>query len=83
MMKRHEEFDITLNDAYQSIVIAGLTFTPADVLAECDPVAYMVMLNDWQDAQCTDGLHSHLESSWVCDFCGLDVKDKEYLRGGE
>ena len=48
MTERNEMFDEMLNDGYDHINIAGITFYPADILAECDPIAYRVMLNDWE-----------------------------------
>jgi len=75
--KRNEMFDEMLDESYPKVLIAGITFYPADILAECDPIAYRVGLNDWQSMQCEDGLHSHGISDDVCDFCGENVNDKE------
>jgi len=75
--KRNEMFDEMLDESYPTVLIAGITFFPATILAECDPIAYRVGLNDWQSMQCQDGLHSHGIGDDVCDFCGENVNDKE------
>ena len=77
MTERNEMFDEMLNDCYDHPTLAGITFYPADILAECDPIAYRVMLNDWQDAQCSDGLHSYTVGAIYCDFCGEKIADTE------
>jgi hypothetical protein len=76
-MERHQEFDYYLEDCYPNVQIAGITFSPADILAECDPIAYRVMRNDWQDAQCSDGFHSFEPGAIYCDFCGGQLGDDE------
>lgn len=80
MIERNEMFDELLNECHDPIVIFGMTYLPADVLAECDPIAYRVSFNDWTAGQCIDGLHSFTESDFVCDWCGLhkvDLEDEE------
>jgi hypothetical protein len=76
-MERHQEFDYFIEECHRNVTIAGIIFSPADILAECDPIAYRVMLNDWQSTQCEDGLHSHEIADSVCDFCGEDVTKEE------
>lgn len=39
-MERNERLDDMLNECYPEVEICGITFSPADILAECDPVAY-------------------------------------------
>lgn len=73
MTERHEEFDYFLQECYPNVEIAGITFSADQILFECDPIAYRVMLNDWQDTQCQDGLHSHAASDFICDFCGEHI----------
>jgi len=75
MLERSQEFDHFLEECYPTIEICGITFYPADILAECDPIAYRVAFNDWTDANCSDGNHSHEESEFVCDWCGLNKID--------
>ena len=43
-----EQFDEYLNDCHDPVVIAGILFYPADILKECDPIAYRVYLNDFE-----------------------------------
>jgi hypothetical protein len=43
-----EQFDEYLNDCHDPVVIAGILFYPADILKECDPIAYRVFLNDFE-----------------------------------
>jgi len=76
-MERHQEFDYFIEECWGNVTIAGITFSPADILFECDPIAYRVMLNDWQSMQCEDGLHTTGIADDVCDFCGEDVNDEE------
>ena len=58
---RDEKFDDSLNDAFPTYEIAGVTICPADILFECDPIAYRVALADFNDAmeeeeeEATDG----------------------------
>ncbi len=48
-MDRDERFDEMLNEGTWPIV-AGMEFAPADILAECDPIAYRCYLNDYLDS---------------------------------
>jgi hypothetical protein len=43
------DFDQYLNDTYDEITILGITFSPAKVLLECDPIAYRVYCQDFID----------------------------------
>jgi hypothetical protein len=43
-----EQFDEYLNDSHDPVMIAGILFYPADILKECDPIAYRVFLNDFE-----------------------------------
>jgi hypothetical protein len=45
-----EQFDEYLNDCHDPVVIAGILFYPADILKECDPIAYRVYLNDFESS---------------------------------
>lgn len=73
---RNEMFDEMLDECYPTINIAGIDFYPADILAECDPIAYRVALHDWVDAQCSDGIHHSInQADSVCDYCGENVEE--------
>jgi len=43
-----EQFDEYLNDSHDPVMIAVILFYPADILKECDPIAYRVFLNDFE-----------------------------------
>ena len=43
------DFDQFLNDTYDEISILGITFSPAKVLLECDPIAYRIYCQDFID----------------------------------
>ena len=49
-VSRDEKFDDSLNDTFPAYEIAGVTICPADILFECDPIAYRVALADFNDA---------------------------------
>lgn len=46
MNDRNEAFDDLLNSCYDVVRIAGIEFWPADILFECDPIAYRCALSD-------------------------------------
>ena len=76
-MERHQEFDYYLEDCYPNVQIAGITFSPADILAECDPIAYRCTLNDWVNHRCMEGFHEQFEGDSACKYCGesLELED--------
>jgi hypothetical protein len=47
-----EMFDDFLNGCCETVSVAGLTFDPATVIRDCDPIAYRVYMADWE--ACTD-----------------------------
>ncbi len=48
-------FDDMLDDADgQVITVCGLTFTPSQVLKECDPIAYRLAFNEFLDSMLLD-----------------------------
>lgn len=48
-----ENYDDMLNECHEIIQIGCLTFEPADVIFNCDPVAYRCGLNDYL-AECEE-----------------------------
>lgn len=48
MSERNEEFDQFIDETHPVITIGGIWFSPSKILFECDPVAYGVMLSDWE-----------------------------------
>lgn len=47
-MNRNEAFDEMLNEIYSPFAMGDLTFYPADILAECDPIAYRCAVADYE-----------------------------------
>ena len=45
----HKEFDYYFDDIHGDVIIAGITFSPADILKELDPVAYNEEFNSFVD----------------------------------
>lgn len=41
-------YDEILNDSYGEIKLGYLTFYPADIIKNCDPIAYRVGLSDFE-----------------------------------
>ena len=51
-----ERFDESLDSLNaDGVQVAGLTFTPSDVVREMDPIAYRTGLNDYHDMLVQDG----------------------------
>ena len=44
-----ESFDEMLDDCYPVVKIGEMTFSPSQVLKNCDPVAYRVSVSDYED----------------------------------
>lgn len=49
MTETNEQFDEMLNEVYPEYKIGDLTFSPAQILRTCDPVAYRIYANDYDD----------------------------------
>lgn len=49
-----EMYDEILNDSYGEIKLGYLTFSPADIIKNCDPIAYRVGLSDFESTFETD-----------------------------
>ena len=45
----YKEFDYYFDDIHGDVIIAGITFSPADILKELDPVAYNQEFNFFVD----------------------------------
>lgn len=50
----NDEYDAMLDECYEDVVIGGITFTPSQILKECDPIAYQCGLNDFEDSMEND-----------------------------
>ena len=42
-----EDFDEMLNESYDVVKIAGIEFSPAEILKNCDQIAYNVYAADY------------------------------------
>ena len=51
VIERDEHFDDMLDECYPNVVIAGITFSPSDVLYRCDPLAYYIGVSEMEDYQ--------------------------------
>lgn len=43
----YNEFDEVLNDTHELFKVAGLLFSPSEILRKCDEIAYRRGYNDW------------------------------------
>jgi len=55
-----EEYDDMLNDCYPEVKIGNMTFSPSDVLKNCDEVAYDMGLSEYNDEKLNE-LNEELE----------------------
>lgn len=46
-----EQYNQMLDEIYGEITVAGITWDASRVLAELDPIAYEVGMNDWLDSE--------------------------------
>lgn len=44
-----KEFDYYFDDIHGDVILAGITFSPADILKELDPIAYNEEFNSFLD----------------------------------
>ena len=49
MIGKADRFDEMLNDVYPEYSMGWATFTPAQILKECDPIAYRIALSEFED----------------------------------
>jgi hypothetical protein len=49
MIGKADRFDEMLNDTYPEYSMGWATFTPAQILRECDPIAYRIALSEFED----------------------------------
>ena len=59
MIGKADRFDEMLNDVYPEYSMGWVSFTPAQILKECDPIAYNESLLDFQDSY-IDEMERHL-----------------------
>ena len=46
MTERNTRFDNMLDDLYPQVEICGVSFSPSQILFDCDPVAYSCACSD-------------------------------------
>ena len=46
---RADRFDEYLDEIHQEYSMGWLTFTPSQILRECDPIAYRIALSEFED----------------------------------
>jgi len=47
-------FDEMLDECYEDVSVAGMTYSTSRALLELDPIAYRCGFNDWADAEGID-----------------------------
>lgn len=50
-------YDDMLDESYDEIKIGSFTFTPSQVLLNCDPTAYRCGISDYQSSLYEDSMH--------------------------
>ena len=46
---RADRFDEMLDECYPEYSMGWITFTPSQILRECDPIAYRIALSEYED----------------------------------
>jgi len=49
MTERNEDFDQMLDDCYPAFTIGSMTFYPSQILFDCDPIAYQISVDEFDD----------------------------------
>jgi hypothetical protein len=49
MEGKADRFDEMLNETYPEYSMGWVSFTPAQILKECDPIAYRIALSEFED----------------------------------
>ena len=49
MKRLVEDFNYYFDDIHGDVVLAGITFSPSDILKEMDPIAYNEEFNHYMD----------------------------------
>lgn len=53
------DFDEFLDDVEESVIIAGMTFYPSDILKSCDPIAYRCAKADYESNYDLDDIEEY------------------------
>jgi len=51
MKRLVEDFNYYFDNQHGDVVIAGISFSPSDILKEMDPIAYNEEFNNWLDIE--------------------------------
>ena len=51
MKRLVEDFNYYFDDIHGDVVIAGISFSPSDILKEMDPIAYNEEFHNWMDIE--------------------------------
>jgi hypothetical protein len=51
-----DNYDAFLNDCYEVVTIGYSEFYPADILKNCDPIAYRCGFGDYADSLAEEGI---------------------------
>lgn len=51
IMSKVERFEEMLNEVYPEYKMGFISLTPAQILRECDPIAYRIALSEFEDEE--------------------------------
>lgn len=66
-VKRDSAFDSMFDEVYPEIVFGEVSYSPSDVLASVDPIAYQESVVNYRNSLCEDGEH---DGDDECEWCG-------------
>lgn len=77
-IQRDDRTDDYLNDCYPMVEIAGMTFEPATVIFECDPIAYRQIQVDLEPIESQSGsLGQHENDLFLARFLDDNVQTQD------
>lgn len=47
--ERNDNFDQMLDECYPKFMIGAITFYPSDILYNCDPIAYAISVDEYEN----------------------------------
>jgi hypothetical protein len=51
MIGKADRFDEMLDELYPEYSMGWITFTPSQILRECDPIAYRIALSEFEEEE--------------------------------
>lgn len=51
MTQRNKEFEAVLDECYPPYQIGSITFYASDILYDCDPIAYGMAVDEWEEEE--------------------------------